>query len=197
MKLRTIIHCFTSFLLASLLSTGCMAEQTPAYEYKVLALQEVEQAIFKQLTDAGVAEPDKTEKGKYQIKDVEKAKSQNSMPTFLNTLGQEGWELSTINENQLYIFQRTPKSKTHWEYKVLALNDINDLIIKHLKAFNAVEAIKDKPGEYKITNAEKAKSQFIMPIVLGELGSDGWQLVGVNKASLYLFTRPTEAKANK
>lgn len=183
--MTTLVLLVTAFLGA------CINQEATQYEYKVLTMQAIEKAIFESLIAADAAERDKENKDKLHIKDVEKAKSQNSMPVFLDKLGADGWELTAINENQLYVFRRAVGEKKHptWTYKVLALTDINKLIVKHLKTFNAVEELKDKPGEYKITDTEKAKSQFIMPRVLNDMGQQGWTLTGVNQASLYIFTK--------
>ncbi|MCK5727481.1 MAG: hypothetical protein KAH22_11745 [Thiotrichaceae bacterium] len=79
--------------------------------------------------------------------------------------------------------------KKTWEYKVLTLNDINHHRVNYLLKIKAAKAIKGTKNKFKVLNKEKAKPQNSMPIILNERGKEGWSLVAVNKAKLYIFAR--------
>lgn len=187
MKRNIIFGIF--FLLAIIGLIACIIPAS--YESKVLVLQDIESEIYTNLKNQGAAEPVAGEEGKLKITDIEKAKSQNSMPPVLNKFGKQGWRLSSINENQLYIFDRNSRSllQKKWEYKVLSLNDVNRQAVSHLVKIKAAKAIEGEKNKFKILDAEKAKSQNIMPVVFASLGEDGWVLTAVNKAKLYIFVR--------
>ena len=161
-------------------------------EYKVMTLQDIEVVMYSILSEDGAVEAVPGEPDKLKITNIELAKSENIMPRVFNQIGSEGWKLVTINPSQLYVFSREPETTTPYEYKVLTLKDIDTLIFTRLVSEKAAEIIPNEPGKFKILDVEKAKSQNVMPQVLGAFGQEGWTLAAVNKAQLYIFTRLLE-----
>ena len=181
-----------TLILLTFTIVGCMNKSPEKFEYKVLTVQDIETSLYSKLMKAGAASPVEGQPGKLRITDINQAKSENSMPVVLNNEGSEGWELTTINNSQLYIFQRPfgQKSYDKWQYKVLTIADIDKLIFSSLEADKAAMPIPNQPGKYKILDVEKAKSQVIMAKILGDLGKEGWALAAVNKSDLYIFKKP-------
>ena len=189
MKLKYILV----FLLPLLvLLHGCSnKDEPPRYEHKVMTQQDIERALYGKMIAAKVAMPMKDEPGKLRIVDIKQARSEFSLAVLLNELGIEGWELTGINQSQLYFFRRPSKIKEHVqrEYKVVTLAELDKMIFSRLVTQNAAVPLNGQPGKYRITDVEKAKSQNIMAVVLNDLAEEKWQLGGVNKANLYLFSR--------
>lgn len=180
-----------TLILLTFTLVGCMNNSPEKFEYKVLTVQDVETILYSKLMKAGAASPVEGQPGKLRITDIEQAKSENSMPIVLNNEGSEGWELTAINNSQLYIFQRPSGQNSHdkWQYKVLTIADIDTLIFSRLVAQKAAEPIPGQPGKFKILDVNKAKSQVIMAEVMTALGKEGWVLSGVNKSDLYIFKK--------
>ena len=177
-------HLFlTLFLLMGLL-TGCMQKNI---EYKVLTLQDIEADMYGMLGKDGVAKPVPGQPGKLRITNVTLARSENIMPRILNKYGKDGWKLTSINSSQLYIFSRRGTDAV--QYKVITLKALDAQIFGRLVKDKAAKAIPGQAGKFKILDVNKAKSQSIMPAVLGDMAKNGWALSGINKAQLYIFSK--------
>lgn len=159
-----------------------------ASPYLVLTVRELDREIYEELARMGAAR--RRPEGDYVITDTAAARSQNILPRVLDLRGKDGWLLCAVNRMECYIFRALPGGKQA-EYKVLTPADMDRLALQRLEkaglaSFSGLEG--GKPV-MQIIDPAKARIQEVLPAVLGDLASEGWQLAAINGPQLYIFAR--------
>jgi hypothetical protein len=158
--------------------------------YKVVTVGELDRDIFAELTATGAARPD--EGGGFSITDIAAARSQVVLPKVLDRHGAGGWLLCAVNKMECYIFRALPAG-SRAQYKVLTPADMDRLALKHLEAagFAAFSGMDGGKPVMQILDPARARIQEVLPAVMDELATDGWQLAAINGPQLHIFARHT------
>ena len=161
--------------------------------YMVVTVTELDRLVYEVLKREGAAKPHRDDAGSYIVTDSEKARSQNIMPKVLARYGRKGWKLTAINKMECYIFCKTEDERAV-EYMVQTPSDLDKLSLKLLETEGQLIVEQDDDDEpvVHIKDAEQAKIQRILPLVLDQFKQDRWQLAAVSGPQLYFFTRPVK-----
>lgn len=161
--------------------------------YMVVTVTELDRLVYEVLKREGAAKPHRDDSGSYIVTDSEKARSQNIMPKVMARYGRKGWRLTAINKMECYVFCKT-ENAAPVEYMVQTPSDLDKLSLKLLETEGQliVEQDEDEDPVVHVKDAEQAKIQRVLPMVLDQFKQDNWELAAVSGPQLYFFIRPVK-----
>jgi len=158
--------------------------------YMVITVSELDQMIYESLLKQKAAK--KMEKGKtnYVITDKDKARSQVILPKVLNPLGKKGWRLCAVNKMECFIFEKI-LPRTEVEYKVVVPPELDKIALSKLQKDGHLKfaGYEGEAPTMELTSSEDTKIQSVLPKVLAEFTSEGWELCAISGPQLYFFAR--------